>query len=59
MEINAQPGIGIKPLLSLQRHYRVSVVAWLLVIVLGLPLVWIKGKASTPRSRSFRSRRAT
>ncbi len=45
MEINAQPGIGIKPLLSLQRHYRVSVVAWLLVIVLGLPLVWIKGQS--------------
>lgn len=45
MEINAQPGIGIKPLLSLQRHYRVSIVAWLLVIVLGLPMVWIKGQS--------------
>ena len=45
MEINAQPGIGIKPLLSLQRHYRISIVAWLLVIVLGLPLVWIKGQS--------------
>ena len=37
MEVNAQPGIGIKPLLSLQRHYRISLIAWLLVLVLGLP----------------------
>lgn len=46
MDVNLQPGIGIKPLLSLKRHYRVSVVVWVLVIVLGLPLVWIKGQSS-------------
>jgi polysaccharide biosynthesis transport protein len=46
MEINAQPGIGIKPLLSLQRHSRISLLAWLLVIVLGLPVVWIKGQST-------------
>lgn len=45
MEVAAQPGIGIKPLLSLQRHYRVSLVVGLLVFVLGLPVVWIKGQS--------------
>lgn len=46
MEINAQPGIGIKPLLSLKRHYRVSLVVWLVVILLGLPVVWVKGQST-------------
>jgi Mrp family chromosome partitioning ATPase len=46
MEINAQPGIGIKPLLSLKRHYRVSLVVWLVIFLLGLPLVWVKGQST-------------
>jgi succinoglycan biosynthesis transport protein ExoP len=39
------PGVGIKPLLSLKRHYRVSLVLFCLIPVLGLPVVWIKGKS--------------
>ena len=39
------PGIGIKPILSLKRHYRVSIILFFVVLVLGLPMVWIKGKS--------------
>ena len=44
MELNTQPGIGIKPLLSLRRHGRLGLIAGALVFFLGLPLVWIKGQ---------------
>lgn len=46
MEVQSQPGIGIKPFLSLKRHYRISVVVWLVVVVLGLPVVFLKGKST-------------
>jgi Mrp family chromosome partitioning ATPase len=46
MDIDSQAGIGIKPLLSLKRHYRVSLVVAVLVFVLGLPVVWIKGQST-------------
>ncbi|MDG4560518.1 MAG: hypothetical protein P9E88_04415 [Candidatus Competibacter sp.] len=46
MDINSLPGIGIKPLLSLKRHYRTSIVAGVVVVLLGLPVVWIKGQSS-------------
>lgn len=47
MEPNARPpGIGIKPLLSLKRHYRVSIVLFFLVLAVGLPVVWIKGQST-------------
>lgn len=46
MEIGSQPGIGIKPLLSLKRHYRFSVLVWVLVILLGTPVAFIKGKST-------------
>jgi len=39
------PGIGIKPLLSLRRHYRVSLLLFLVVVLAGLPVVFIKGKS--------------
>ncbi len=45
MDINSLPGIGIKPLLSLKRHYRISIVAGVVVVLLGLPVVWIKGQS--------------
>lgn len=45
MDINSLPGIGIKPLLSLKRHYRISIVAGVVVILLGMPVVWIKGQS--------------
>lgn len=46
MEIQSLPGIGIKPLLSFQRHARAGLIAGLLVLMLGLPLVWIFGQSS-------------
>lgn len=39
------PAIGIKPLLSLKRHYRVSIALFFLILIAGLPGVWIKGKS--------------
>jgi Mrp family chromosome partitioning ATPase len=40
------PGIGIKPLLSLKRHYRISIILFFLVLIVGSPMVWIKGKST-------------
>jgi hypothetical protein len=34
------PGIGIKPLLSLKRHYKISVVVFFMIVVFGFPVVW-------------------
>lgn len=45
METQSLPGIGIKPLLSLQRHWRVGIVVGILVFLLGIPVVFIKGKS--------------
>lgn len=45
MDINAQPGIGIKPLLSLRRHFRVSVIVFILVVLVGIPIALIKGQS--------------
>lgn len=42
---SALPGRGIKPLLSLRRHYRVSIAIWFLVLLMGLPVIWVKGKS--------------
>jgi Mrp family chromosome partitioning ATPase len=39
-------GIGIKPLLSLKRHYRISIALFLGILVLGMPVVWIKGQST-------------
>lgn len=46
MEVNSQPGIGIKPFLSLRRHYRISLLIVPLVILLGLPVAFLKGKST-------------
>jgi Mrp family chromosome partitioning ATPase/capsular polysaccharide biosynthesis protein len=45
MDTSQLPGRGIKPLLSLRKHYRISALIWLLVLLAGLPVVWIKGKS--------------
>ena len=45
MDTSQLPGRGIKPLLSLRKHYRLSIVIWLLVMVIGAPVVWIKGQS--------------
>ncbi|MFO1413335.1 MAG: hypothetical protein U1F10_05380 [Burkholderiales bacterium] len=45
MDNTPLPGNGIKPLLSLRRHYRAAVAAMLVVVLLGLPFVWIKGRS--------------
>ncbi|MFZ4478387.1 MAG: hypothetical protein ACOYNZ_00690 [Rhodoferax sp.] len=45
MDTTELPGRGIKPLLSLRKHYRLSGLIWLLVMLAGMPVVWIKGQS--------------
>lgn len=45
MNTSQLPGRGIKPLLSLRKHYRVSAVLWLFLMLLGTPVAWIKGQS--------------
>ncbi|MFZ2736734.1 MAG: hypothetical protein WBI20_04505 [Burkholderiaceae bacterium] len=46
MDTNNLPSIGIKPWLSIGKHYRLSLVLWVLVVVLGLPMVWFMGRST-------------
>ncbi len=46
VDVQTQPSVGISPLHSLKKHYRVSIVVWFVVILLGLPMVFIKGKST-------------
>lgn len=45
IDTGALPGIGIKPLLSLKRHWRAGIAAALLVLLAGIPVAWIKGRS--------------
>jgi polysaccharide biosynthesis transport protein len=45
MDTSQLPGRGISPLRSLRNHYRISIVIWLVVLLAGLPVVWIKGQS--------------
>ena len=45
MDTSQLPGRGIKPLLSLRRHYRTSALIWLIVVMVGIPVAWIKGQS--------------
>lgn len=45
--------VGIKPLLSLKRHYRVSIALFFLILIAGLPMVWIKGKSTYSAEATF------
>jgi succinoglycan biosynthesis transport protein ExoP len=39
----SSPGRGLHPLRSLQRHWRKSLVAAILLVLAGVPFVWLKG----------------
>lgn len=45
MDTSKLPGRGIKPLLSLRKHYKLSALVFLLVLLVAFPVVWIKGKS--------------
>lgn len=45
VDVSTLPGIGIKPLLSLQRHPRAALLVALLVLLAGLPFAWIRGQS--------------
>ena len=45
MEATEQPIPGINPLLSLRKHYRLGLWVALMVLLVGLPVAWIKGKS--------------
>jgi Mrp family chromosome partitioning ATPase len=49
----APASVGIKPLLSLKRHYRVSIALFFLILIAGLPMVWIKGKSTYSAEATF------
>ena len=40
------PGTGFKPFLSLQRHARLSLLLFVLVWLIGVPVVWLKGRST-------------
>lgn len=46
MENYQAPGRGLRPLLSLARRARISLLIAVAVFILGLPIVWIKGQSS-------------
>ena len=45
MEHNPPKGRGLHPVMSFRRHGRTSAWIALLVLLLGLPVIWIKGKS--------------
>lgn len=45
MDTSQLPGRGIKPFLSLRKHYRVSIFIALVVVLMGIPVAWIKGQS--------------
>ncbi|MCF8168663.1 MAG: hypothetical protein K9K38_20840 [Rhodoferax sp.] len=45
MDTSQLPGRGIKPLLSLRNHSKISAMIWLLVVLVGTPVAWIKGQS--------------
>jgi len=45
MDTSQLPSRGIKPLVSLRKHYRVSLFIFVLVVLIGLPVAWIKGQS--------------
>lgn len=46
IDVQTQPSVSINPLHSLKKHHRISMVVWVLVILLGLPMVFIKGQST-------------
>ena len=45
MDTSQLPGRGIRPLLSLRKYYRISALIWLVVMLAGIPVAWIKGQS--------------
>ena len=45
VDVSALPGAGIKPWLSLQRHPRAAWLVAVLVLLVGLPIAWIRGQS--------------
>jgi Mrp family chromosome partitioning ATPase/capsular polysaccharide biosynthesis protein len=45
MDTSQLPGRGIRPLLSLRKYYRISALIWLVVVLAGIPVAWIKGQS--------------
>jgi uncharacterized protein involved in exopolysaccharide biosynthesis len=43
LSTSALPGRGIKPLDSLLNHTRLVILTFVLVVLVGLPVVWVKG----------------
>ncbi|MEY4749803.1 MAG: hypothetical protein RIQ60_2017 [Pseudomonadota bacterium] len=46
VDVDSLPGLGIKPMRSLGRHLRAGLTAAALVLLLGIPFAWIKGKST-------------
>jgi len=44
MEINDLPGRGIKPLVSFRAHSRIALIVFVIVLLSGIPVVFIKGQ---------------
>ncbi|MBB2487055.1 hypothetical protein H5407_17635 [Mitsuaria sp. WAJ17] len=44
-ELASLPGLGIKPLLSLRRHPRTALWAFIVILILGTPLALLKGRS--------------
>ena len=45
LDTQSLPGIGLKPWLSLRRHWRLALAAALLVLLAGTPIAWIQGRS--------------
>ena len=45
MDTSQLPGRGIRPLISLRKYYRISALIWLVVVLAGIPVAWIKGQS--------------
>lgn len=54
LSTSALPGRGIKPLDSLLNHTRLVILTFVLVVLVGLPVVFIKGVRPTRRRPPFR-----
>ena len=45
MDTSHAPGRGLHPLLSLRRHFRISLIVAVAVVLIGLPFAWIMGRS--------------
>jgi polysaccharide biosynthesis transport protein len=45
MDTSHAPGRGLHPLLSLRRHFRISLIVAVAVVLIGMPFAWIMGRS--------------